>query len=242
MKTIGMTGLLLLLAVAQIAYGQEKNFGIWTDVTLKKKLTKGMNAFVEGGYRTRDGVSTTERWSVAAGMDYRIFRFLKTEVGYTYIRCHHPAETTKKGNIIPAYRSSRHRVNLSVSGEYAWKRFRFSLRERWQYTYRHGQSVPKFDDDGVTPKADEIISGKGKNVLRSRLKAEYAIPKSRFTPYASVEFYHSGEGLEKTRWTMGTTYKINKRNALDIYYRYQNKSDEGETDGHVMGIGYTLKF
>ncbi len=48
--------------------------------------------------------------------------------------------------------------------------------------------------------------------------------------------------LDKTRWTLGTGYKINKKNSLDFFYRYQNHADDDETNGHVVGAGYTFKF
>ena len=37
-------------------------------------------------------------------------------------------------------------------------------------------------------------------------------------------------------------YKINKKNSLDFFYRYQNHADDDETNGHVVGAGYTFKF
>ena len=242
MKKIKGIASLLLLAVLQTANAQDPDFGVWTSLTVKKKLTKGLNLVAEGEYRSRDHVKATERWSGSLGIDYRIWRFLKAEAGYTYIHSQQPGRQTKKGNIIPAYWSPRHRMNVSVSGSLDWGRFSFSLRERWQYTYRPERLVAKLDEDGKTPKADEVVNGKGKNVLRSRLKAEYDIAQCPFTPYVSGELYHSGNGLEKTRWTVGTEYKINKKNALELYYRYQDEKEDEEMDGHVLGIGYTIKF
>lgn len=62
-----------------------------------------------------------------------------------------------------------------------------------------------------------------------------------------MEFYHTlnnpqGNDLEKTRYTLGTEYKINKRSKLDLFYRYQSETDDEEDDGHVLGLGYSLKF
>ena len=57
---------------------------LWTSVEMNKKLGKGLNAFVEGEYRTHDGFSATERWSGTIGMDYKALQFLKLTGGYTY--------------------------------------------------------------------------------------------------------------------------------------------------------------
>ena len=178
-------------------------------------------------------------------MAYRITSFLKADGGYTFINSHRPGEMTKKGNYVSDYWSPRHRMYLSLTGKLNWQHFEFSLRERYQYTYRTSRFVSKYDGDDGSQKADEEITGKGKNVLRSRLQAEWNIKKSRFAPYASCELYHSMSdswALDKTRWTLGTGYKINKKNSLDFFYRYQNHADDDETNGHVVGAGYTFKF
>ena len=237
--------LLLCMAGTGKSYGQSDDFGIWTSAEVQKKLFPGFDVSLEGEFRTRDGVQTVERWSGSAGLSYKVFRWLKASAGYTFINYYHPMETTKKGNYIPEYWQARHRVNLSLTGKVDWHRFTFSLRERWQYTYRPSQSVPKFDGADGSAKSDEYISGKGKNVLRSRIQVGYNIRKCAFNPYASCELYHSlndDVAFEKLRWTVGTEWKLSKKHSLDFYYLYQNKADEDEADGHVIGVGYSFKF
>lgn len=211
----------------------------------EEKIFSGFDASLEGEFRTRDGLQTVERWSGSAGVSYKMFRWLKASAGYTFIHYYHPMEVTKKGNYIPEYWQPKHRVNLSLTGKVDWRRFTFSLRERWQYTYRPSQSVPKFDGDDGSVKNDEYISGKGKNVLRSRLQVEYNIRKCAFTPYTSCELSYSLNEIgafEKLRWTLGTEWKLSKKHALDFYYLYQNKADDDEANGHVIGAGYSFKF
>lgn len=36
--------------------------------------------------------------------------------------------------------------------------------------------------------------------------------------------------------------KLSKKHALDFYYLYQNKADDDEANGHVIGAGYSFKF
>lgn len=240
-----LVGCLLLLCMAGKSYAQGDDFGVWTSAEVKKKIFSGFDASLEGEFRTRDGLQTVERWSGSAGVSYKMFRWLKASAGYTFIHYYHPMEVTKKGNYIPEYWQPKHRVNLSLTGKVDWRRFTFSLRERWQYTYRPSQSVPKYDGDDGSMKNDEYISGKGKNVLRSRLQVEYNIRKCAFTPYTSCELSHSLNEIgafEKLRWTLGTEWKLSKKHALDFYYLYQNKADDDEANGHVIGAGYSFKF
>lgn len=246
-KRAGMylTGCLLLLCVTENARAQSDDFSIWTSAEVKKKLFPGFDASLEGEFRTRDGLQTIERWSGSAGVSYKVFRWLKASAGYTFINYYHPMETTKKGNYIPEYWQAKHRINLSLTGKVDWQRFTFSLRERWQYTYRPSQSVAKLDGDDGSAKNDEYISGKGKNVLRSRIQIEYNIRKCAFTPYTSCELSHSlndNAAFEKLRWTLGTEWKLSKKHSLEFYYLYQNKADDDEANGHVVGAGYSFKF
>lgn len=231
--------------MAMVAISSLQAQSLWTSAEAKMKIAKGLNAFAEGEFRTHDGMSSTERWAGTIGLDYKLYPFLKLTGGYTYIHQHTETEITKKGNIIPPYWQPKHRAFLSVTGSYKWKRFTFSLRERYQYTYRTEQSVPKFDEDGVTPKDDEWIEGKSKHVLRSRLEVEYNIKKSKFTPFASFELYNSLSDafeVDKSRYTIGTDYKISNKHAVSLFYRYIDKSDSDEDSGHVLGIGYKFKL
>lgn len=234
--------LLLWLCVAGPALHAQS---LWTSAEIKVRAAKGLNLFAEGDYRTHDGLSSTERWAATAGLDYKVNLYLKLTAGYTYIHQHTETEITGKGNIIPPYWQPKHRAYFAVTGSYNWRRFTFSLRERYQYTYRTEQYVPKFDDDGVTPKDDELVEAKHKHVLRSRLEVEYNIRKSRFTPFASCELYNSlteGFGREKLRYTVGSAYKFNKKHALTLFYRYIDNADSDEANGHVIGVGYKFKL
>lgn len=218
---------------------------IWTSAEIRLKLVKGLNAFAEAEYRTHDKVSSTERWAGTLGLDYKICNYLKATAGYTYIHQQTITEVTKKGNIIPAYWQPKHRAAFALTGSLDIGRFSLSLRERYQYTYRTSQWVKKFDEDGITPKDDEWVKAKGKHVLRSRLEVEYNIPKSKFSPYISCEMYNSFNdnfGIEKIRYTVGSSYKINKKHSVDLYYRYIANGDEDEEGGHIIGVGYKFKI
>ncbi|MDO4755216.1 MAG: DUF2490 domain-containing protein [Parabacteroides sp.] len=216
-----------------------------TSAGIEVGIVNKLNGFVEGEYRTLDGVSGTERWEGALGLEYKVLPYLKLIGGYVYIHQQRELEITKKGNIIPAYWQPKHRAFFAVTGSYQWERFTFSLRERYQYTYRTEQYVAKLNDDGITPKEDEWVEAKGKHILRSRLEVEYHIKKTKFTPYAFYEVYNSfsdGFSVDKSRYTIGAKYKFNKKHSVQLYYRYIDKTDDDEAAGHIIGIGYKFKL
>lgn len=218
---------------------------LWTSADMETKVAKKLKAFAGAEFRTQDEFSGIERWSGNVGLQYKVNKHISLAGGYAYIHQQVDDKFTKRGNFIPGYWQSKHRGFFNVTGRYKWERFTFSLRERYQYTYRPEQSVPKYDSDGVTPKEDEWMEGVGKNVLRSRLKVDYNIRKSAFKPYASCEFYNSlddGFAVDKVRWTFGTSYRFNKRHSVELYYRYIDRSDDEEDAGNVIGIGYSFKL
>lgn len=246
MKTYRLIMIVGSLCLSMNAMAQDNDFGVWTSIDVTKKITNDFSATIGGEYRTRNNSKTTERWSGSFSLDYKICPYIKLNGGYTYIYYNHPSEFTSKGNYIPEYWSPRHRFFIGATGTYKVDRWKFSLRERYQYTYRTAKSVPKYADTSLTEaKSDEEISGKSTSLLRSRLQAEYDIKGSPFMPFASCELFNSisdGFSNEKTRWTIGTDIALNKKNSFELFYRYQNKADEEESDQHIVGIGYTVKF
>ena len=240
-----MKRILIMIAVAVFSASTVFAEGpaMWATVSATKKITKKWDVSAEAELRTHYGFDGgIDRVSLSVGTDYEIFSFLKIGVGYVFMNCHSQDRITRGQNFVPDYWYLRHRVNASLTGEVSFGDFSISLRERWQYTYRPEKYVPKFEEDFITPKNDELVKGKGKNVLRSRLELEYNIRSIKLSPYVSAEMYHSGSGLDKVRYTAGAKYKITKKHALELFYRYQDQSDEDDPDGHIIGIEYKFKF
>lgn len=118
------------------------------------------------------------------------------------------------------------------------------MRERYRYTYRTQQYVPKFDADGVTPKEDELVTANHKHLLVSRLKFEYSFKKIGLKPYVSCDLYNSltqSFVIDKLRCTGGVTCKLARQHSIDVYYRYITLTNE-EDKGHVIGVGYKFKL
>ena len=265
-----------LLLAASTAWAQS-DFGVWTSVEGSTKLNKHLELSVEGEYRTQDMSTMTERASGAVNLSYKnkAIPFLKADVGYTFMYMHYPAETEIKyqeddegnyatdaiGAFIPshknvdaAYWTARHRATASLTGSFKWNRFKFSLRERYQFTYRMPSQCdrerydyhPDFGVwDDMPQQTIDDKKAKSDHKLRSRLQISYDIKKCPFEPYVEVELYNQLDNAfayDKIRYTIGTEYKINKENKLKLYYRYQDYADLDEVSGHVLGVGYAFEF
>jgi len=254
--------LLMMALLPMAALAQSDDFGVWTSIGVDKKISKKVSVGVEAELRTRDELSTVDRWSFGVDAAYKFSKQLKLSAGYALL--HDPnverisyydadddlvleqevevGDAKKRGE----FAVTRHRFNVSLTGDVNLGGFNVSLRERWQYTYRPEVTVDErwdyYDEawDGKT----HSYRGKGKNVLRSRLKVEYKFKPIRLTPFVSAELFNAWD-VQKVRYAVGTEWKINKQNALEVAYRYQNVRNDDtdfEPNRHILGIAYSYKF
>ena len=113
-----------------------------------------------------------------------------------------------------------HRSVFDLTATLKQENLTISVRERYMHTW--------------SPKAN-----KQGNVLRSRLKAQYSIPNSRFSPYLAVEVF-TWDVWKKTRHYVATTYEINKNFEIEGYYVYYTFAESPAE--HVLGIGLNIEF
>lgn len=203
----------------------QDDLGSSLSADITKRIIPGLNLSLEEDFRLRDNLSEVDRFSTTLELSYKPWKFLKLGGAYNLINYNHE---TKGWEV-------RHRYYFFATGSYRINRFTVSLRERFQSTYRVGV---KETSKRANPKL----------YLRSRLEVEYDIRNCKFEPFASVELYNTlndpqGNKMNKLKYTAGSKYKLNKRNSLQLYYRYVNFKDDDEGNGkHMIGLGYSYKF
>jgi len=202
----------------------QDDFGSILSVDVTKKITKKFSVSFEEEYRTCSNFGMTERFSHDLGLNYKLTKYLKVGGAYNLINFNHE----KRGWEI------RHRYYFYATGSMDAGRFSFSLRERFQSTKRQGVK-------------ETATRANPKLYLRSRLKVDYNIRKSKFDPFASVELFHTlndpqKNNMDQWRGVAGMEYKLNKKNTFQLYYRYTNYTDEEDIDKHLFGLGYSFNF
>lgn len=218
-------GIVLLLGFICCVSAYADDFGSILSVDITKKITKGLNFMFEEEYRTRSDFGKTDRFSHTLELSYKPVKYLKVGGAYNLINFNHEKKDWE----------IRHRYYFYATGSISAGRFGFSLRERFQSTKRQGVE-------------ETAKRANPKLYLRSRLKVDYDIPKSKFEPFGSIEFSntlnHPQENtMDRWRAIIGTAFNLNKKNTLQVYYRYTNyKDDEEDTDIHQIGAGYSFKF
>ncbi len=219
------TGLLVTLFWSTFSFAQSDNLGMSASVEINKKILPKLEASLEESFRLRDNFSEIDRFSTALELSYKFNSYLRVGGAYNLINYNHPKKDWEV----------RHRYYFFAQGYYSFNRFTLSLRERFQSTYREGVS-------------ETTTRSNPKLYLRSRILLSYNIKGIGFEPYTSCELYYTlndktGNSMNKISYILGTKYKINKRNYLQIYYRYINfNEDEDEENRHILGMGYSHKF
>ena len=241
--------IIFIMIMMPVAIYAQDDFGIWASIGAEKKLSKKFKLGIDGGFRSRNNAKTADRWSVGLDASYKLNNYVKFGAGYTFLYDNRKEDISYKSSGAynkwrPSYWTTKHRIHADVTGNIDAGNFNFSLRERWQYTYRPENTVDRYDFDDEEWE-EKTYSAKHRHVLRSRFQVEYDINNCPVTPYANVELYNKFS-LSKVRYTVGADLKIAKQHTFGLYYRYQNakaeEDDETDMNTHILGINYKFKF
>lgn len=150
MKKIFLVAVLSLVMLGAKA----DDFGGWANVGLEQNLgVKGLNANLDFGFRSANDMRKVDRWSVSAGLEYSLCRYLKVASSYTYMYGYSGSErkenykadgvTWEGYNLTHAFWRSRNRFNFDLKTGIDLGRFSLSLRERYQLTGYNSATVTK---------------------------------------------------------------------------------------------------
>lgn len=162
------------------------------------------------------------------GVDFRTSPYFKAGLGYTLILIDHDG---KKSTSYDNYWTTRHRLQVDATGNLRINQWKLSLCERALANIR-------FDDINSLEKNQVDL------LLRSKLSAEYTCRRYPLKPYAFFELSNTlnaigvsgvdensvpikidGNYIEKIRLCAGLKYRINTRNSLEFYYRFDIGND-----------------
>ena len=251
------------------AQSVDDEFGIWTTFEASKKINKKFKVVGDIEFRTYDFVSNVERVAIGVKLEYKILKWLKSNVGYQFHYKHNPEETSIKdevwdeeGNVFNEYNIDndywviRNRVYATISGEYKVGRFEFGLRERLQYTHTGSATTdetkyrydlgddPLFtteDNSWVTTTEPEFKDAKHNLTLRSRVNVKYDIPNCKVNPFASVELYTR---LDEWKGYDKLRYRLGASYKINkdnlISLYYLFEDVNGGANGHAIGVEYSI--
>lgn len=186
-------------------------------LSLSGSICKNVGFILEEDLRPDSRFGNIEWTLTTTEINYRLTAHLRTGAGYMLMARLHKSD------------GLRNRYYAYAASTYSFSRFTFSVRERFQSTYRRGASHPQ-------------------NYLRSMLMISYRIPQIPLSPFVYIEpFNNTGYNgkmhADKIRFSTGCDYKWNSSNALQLYYRYHlfNIADPLNYR-HALGMTYSHRF
>ena len=251
------------------AQATEDDFGIWATVEASKKINKKFKFVGDVEFRTYDFVNNIERTAIGVKFEYKILKWLKSNVGYQFHYKHNPEEIKLKDSVLVDdifigqnknfdhdYWVIRNRVYATISGEYKVGRFEFGLRERLQYTHTCAATTneTKYEyksatGDDLDPNSYQLFEetaleekeAKHNLTLRSRLNVKYDIPNCKVNPFASVELYTR---LDEWKGYDKLRYRLGASYKINkdnsISLYYLFEDVNGESNGHAIGFEYSI--
>ena len=219
--------LLLTLLFVIPGYAQESP-ATWIELGFSKKIIKNLKVEFNPELRLR-GDYQLDTYILEGGVSYKLHKYLTLAGYYRYENEYDYKKLTDE------YKSqlSSNRIAFDAKSGFELKRFDFAFRLR----YTNGNDFDQITDDKAS-------------FFRYRAKIGYDINGSKIVPFTSVEVFHDliVNELNKTRYTVGMAYPINKHHEVSLYYRLQDYYESPENTGNkkpsldIIGIGYNFDF
>lgn len=265
-RILGLAGALLCWGTA--LWAQSDDFGLWTEINVSKSLPHNLELSFEGEYRMEDCLRKTDRFGGTLSLGYKPTKFMKLKAGYALLYGYNSEERKEKYtndvedpffyegyNITEAYWSLRHRFKADVTFDKKFfKWLKISLRERYQYTFRPEQEVPRMKyrfyegelKPGYPESDPDVKHEKRTQMLRSRLEFQYDKKKCDWKPFVSFEVYNDLANQMKTgeyKVMCGTDYKISKQHKVNVSYLFNTEMETHPYESrHVLILGYSYDF
>lgn len=218
----------LLTLMSAIADAQDAvdDFGIWSTISIDKKISQKFGVALDEELRTFDNASRIDQYFTNAGVNYKLDKNIRFGITYRFIN---------KGRDDMSY-SKRHRIYFDAS--YRKKVYAFNV----SYRFRIQGQVK-----------DYRSSDNGKHlesIMRHKLDVKYNY--KRFTPYVAAEFFFqfvdpgfpAGNNLwNRERFYIGSDYDLNKKSTFGCFFMLQRtiNIDSPQRD-FILGLEYNLSF
>lgn len=206
--------IIILLSLPFIANSQVvSDARLWTAISINKKIDKFEFSFSEE-FRLDENISHIDKVFSELGASYEVLKNFDISFNYRFSR----ENDYETGN----YDLSS-RIDLGLSYKYKINDFRISNRLKYQT-----ENANPYENNPT--------------YLRNKLTTSYKI--NDIAPFISYEFFYQFNDehvINRTRLSIGSKYKLNKNNAIKVFYIFENKFNTTRLKhSHIYGINYSI--
>ncbi len=202
----------LLLTPAGQASASDSNLESRTAVVPGYKLSDQIKVSLSPEFRFDENLAL-DKYLYEGEVDYKLNDILALGATYRFIVNPRDDKDTEYFN----------RIAVSIAVKQAFNRFEPAFRLRYS----------NYADDDM----------KDKTFMRYKTSLKYDIPKCKATPVIAIEAFQQVNDFDlyKTRYSMGMSYKLFKKNYLGMSYKYDAISNSNK-NAHILGLEYKLKI
>jgi len=207
----------LFLLLTSSGFAQDTDTQLRFNPSVDYKINKKWKVAFDYRYALEKDISTFQASVFQLSGEYKITKKISLEAGYRY--------TT-------AFEGDNQRLFASLIFDYKIKKFTLSSRTRYQF------STPYFNSTYWNEYKEP------NQYLRQKFTVDYNIPKSKASVYFSPElFVKIGESnfkYNRTRYQLGSDYKLKYGITLGASVMYEDKLNVTKTDRFVFTTKYSL--
>lgn len=212
-----------ILLISYFSYGQDSDFGIWTEINASRKVTGKLRGELSVSVRSFENSSKVEQLFGEAALSYKFNDFLSAATSYRLVSALED----------DALYHFTHKFFFDLKASIKAGDFGLSARARMQIANRTYLESPT--DDPF------------RYYARLKVKGVYDIPAFRFNPFLSYEPFvpvARGNGFEisKYRISAGTEVKISEKSSLEAGYIFEHDTRPDNINNNIITVGWNLKF
>ena len=225
----------------------ETDFGARINVSVNKKLAKGLHLVADGEVRMTDNFSSLGRYQAGIGITYKINPVFKVGAGYVFIEKLNSSSEWKP----------RHRVYADASATLKAGDWRFSLKETLQLTHRNLNNVYQHNPNSLALKSRFKVSYKGfsditpyayvemRNVFNDpACSATWSTTSLSYSNYSFTGY--TDAYVNRLRGSLGAEWKLSKHHTLDFFvlgdYCYDKNIDTDSKGTELHSLTYDQSF
>lgn len=207
----------LLLFTSPKVHAQNEGLGLWSNISIEKKIGKKISITANGQARFVERISYAQTYFGELGLSYKLNKNWEISGYYRY--------SQRRKNELKDFKSRlRYYADLSFSHKIG--KLKVENRLRYQSQFKDNDGETDFDT----------------SYLRNKIEVSYP-NKSIFTPYISGDvFYEIGGKIDQIRPKVGVSFKVTKHHSFDVSV-FSNVDLIGtESSDAIVGLGYKFKF
>ena len=217
MKKISFIAFLIISANGLFA--QTKDFGIWTNLSLEKKINHRLNINLTESVRFHENATQLDQHLTSLTGSFKITKKLSVSSTLRY------AQKFKYDESI----NLKSRFQIGFLYKLNFKNLGINLEERFQSQLTNIKRTIDW----------EIPS----NYLRTRITVKYDF-KKKIEPFFSTElFYNVGVNFDNLRSRLGFSYGIDIFQSFKVFYMIDKEINvKNPSSNYVLGLGYKFSF